>query len=287
MKIGIIAELLKKPLYECLKRAKELGAEGVQLYAASPTCNLLQMNRTQLAELKDFCDKQTLAIAAVCGDLGGHGFQIASENPQRIKTSRQIIDITRSLGGNIITMHVGVIPAATASPVYKSMMVALKELGEYAAANDAVIAIETGPESPEILKCFLDDADTEGLGVNLDPANLVMVLNEDPVKAVYTLKDHIVHTHAKDGVHFCKCDPKKVYDAFAEGGFEKLVAETGTLFAEVPLGQGSVNWKQYLAALKAINFNGFLTVERETGASPDKDIKLAIDFLKTQILKTE
>jgi sugar phosphate isomerase/epimerase len=123
--------------------------------------------------------------------------------------------------------------------------------------------------------------------VNLDPANLVMVLNEDPVKAVYTLKDHIVHTHAKDGVHFCKCDPQKVYDAFAEGGFERLVAETGTLFAEVPLGQGSVNWKQYLAALKAISFNGFLTVERETGASPDKDIKLAIDFLKTQILKTE
>jgi len=287
MKIGIIAELLKKPLYECLKRAKELGAEGVQLYAASPTCNLLQMNRTQLAELKDFCDKQTLAIAAVCGDLGGHGFQIASENPQRIKISRQIIDITRFLGGNIITMHVGVIPAATASPVYESMMVALKELGEYAAANDAVIAIETGPESPEVLKHFLDDAGTEGLGVNLDPANLVMVLNEDPVKAVYTLKDHIVHTHAKDGVHFCKCDPQKVYDAFAEGGFERLVAETGTLFAEVPLGQGSVNWKQYLAALKAINFNGFLTVERETGASPDKDIKLAIDFLKTQILKTE
>lgn len=287
MKIGIIAELFKKPLYDCLRRASELGAEGVQLYAVSPNCNLLQMDKTQLSDLKEFCEEQKLAITAVCGDLGGHGFQIASENPQQIKTFKQIIDTTRTLGCNIITTHVGVIPAAKDHPVYKSMMTALKELGEYAASNDTVIAIETGPESPETLKQFLDSAGSEGLGVNLDPANLVMVLDEDPVKAVYTLKDYIVHTHAKDGVHFRKCDPVKVYDAFAEGGFEKLVTETGTLFAEVPLGQGSVNWTQYLLALQAVNFNGFLTVERETGADPDKDIKLAIDFLKAKLLITQ
>jgi sugar phosphate isomerase/epimerase len=283
MKIGIIAELLKKPLYDCLARTAELGADGVQLYAVSPVCNLLQMDEKQLADLKKFCEDHKLAITAVCGDLSGHGFQIASENQQRIKTTRQIIDITRSLGCNIITMHVGVMPAAKDSPVYQIMMTALKELGKYAAANNAVIAIETGPESPETLKQFLDDAGTRGLGVNLDPANLVMALDENPAKAVYTLKDYIVHTHAKDGVHFRKCDPVKVYDAFAEGGFEKLVAETGVLFAEVPLGQGSVNWNEYLAALKAVKYNGFLTVERETGADPDKDIKLAIDFLKTRI----
>ena len=283
MKVGIIAELLRKPLYECLKRASELGAEGVQLYANRPICNLLQMDKKQLAELKKFCEDQKLEISAVCGDLGGHGFQIASENPQRIKTFKQIVDVTRTLDCNIITTHVGVIPSAKDHPNYKTMMAALKELGEYAAANDVVLAIETGPESPETLKQFLDDAGSKGLGVNLDPANLVMVLDADPAQAVYTLKDYIVHTHAKDGVHFRKCDPQKVYDAFAEGGFEKLVAETGALFAEVPLGQGSVNWKQYLAALKAINFNGFLTVERETGTEPEKDIKLAIDFLKARI----
>jgi len=47
-----------------------------------------------------------------------------------------------------------------------------------------------------------------------------------------------------------------------------------------------VNWNKYLVALKAINFNESLTLERETGADPDKDIKLAIDFLKAQVFKT-
>ncbi|HCE44042.1 MAG TPA: xylose isomerase [Lentisphaeria bacterium] len=285
MKIGVITDLLQKPLFESISWAAGTGVEGVQLYAASKNCNLLEMELSQLHELKAHCNGSGLLVSAVCGDLGGHGFQIASENTSRIKTSRQIIDVSKLLGCRIVTMHIGVVPASRDDQVYKIMLTAMQELGSYAAKSNAVVAIETGPEPAAVLKQFLDDAGTEGLGVNLDPANLIMVLNEDPVKAVHILKDHIVHTHAKDGIHYRKCAPAKVYDAFARGGFEQLVAETGELFAEVPLGKGSVNWDSYIKALDEIGFDGFLTIEREVGENPEQDIKMAIEFLRHKISK--
>ncbi|HBC89029.1 MAG TPA: xylose isomerase [Lentisphaeria bacterium] len=285
MKIGVISDSLKRPLYESIKRSSELGAEGVQLYASSANYDLLMMDERQCVELKAHCAACGLGISAICGDLGGHGFQVARDNPRRVKTCMRIIDVTRQLGCNVVTMHVGVIPSSQDNEIYKTMLAALRELGAYAKDNNVVVAIETGPESSRVLKQFLCDAGTKGLGVNLDPANLIMILNEDPVHAVRTLGDYIVHTHAKDGVHYRDCDPVKVYDAFAEGGFENLVAETGDLFAELPLGEGTVNWDAYLKALKEIGFDGFLTIEREVGENPDKDIWKACEFLRHKIIE--
>ena len=99
------------------------------------------------------------------------------------------------------------------------------------------------------------------MAVNMDPANLKMVMDDDPVQAVYTLKDYIVHTHAKDGLRFN--DPT----------LEKP-------FQEVPLGQGDVDWPNYLKALNDIGFKGFLTIERECGDNPAADIQMAVEFLK-------
>ena len=126
-----------------------------------------------------------------------------------------------------------------------------------------------------------DKNDSKGIGVNLDPANLIMVQNDDPVKAVYALRDFIVHTHAKDGVQYKPCDPVKVYNAFAEGGVEGL--NIGELFNELPLGEGRVDWDRYLAALSEVGYRGYLTVEREVGANPEADIRTAVNFLKARI----
>ena len=54
-------------------------------------------------------------------------------------------------------------------------------------------------------------------------------------------------------------------------------------FREVPLGQGQVPWQEYLAALREIGFDGFLTIEREVGENPDADIRMAADFLRDLI----
>ena len=85
---------------------------------------------------------------------------------------------------------------------------------------------------------------------------------------------YIVHTHAKDGKQIFFRDPEIVY------GIKKDVIVTDDSFIEVPLGEGSVPFPQYLNALEEIGYNGFLTIEREVGDNPEKDIRAAVDFLK-------
>jgi L-ribulose-5-phosphate 3-epimerase len=285
MKIGIIVESLQLPLFAGLDKAAELGADGVQIYAvAQQGHNLLGYSTTQLKELKSHCVNNNLEISAICGDLGGHGFCQPQGNTELITLSKQIIDIALALGCKIMTTHIGVVPENTCDPVYEIMAEGLREVGEYATRAGASLAIETGPETPLALKNFIEDAvGSKGISVNMDPANLVMVQNADPAAAVRLLKAHIVHTHAKDGVHYRACDPSRVYNAFAEGGFEQLVVETGELFAETPLGNGQVDWDEYLNALCEINYNGFLTIEREVSGDPVEDISTAINFLKQKL----
>ncbi|MCK4981771.1 MAG: sugar phosphate isomerase/epimerase [Victivallaceae bacterium] len=281
MQIGTIVESLKLPLFDGLKKAAELGAEGVQIYAVARNGhNLLEYSPGQLRELKNRCEDNGLRITAICGDLGGYGFRQLNGNKERVDLSKRIIDIALELGTNIMTTHIGVVPEDKSEPMYSIMAESLREVGEYAAGAGAYLAIETGPESPEALKDFIEKAVRgKGIAVNMDPANLIMVQNADPVAAVHLLKDHIVHTHAKDGIHIQDCNPEKVYTAFAEGGFKQLVAQTGDLFKETPLGQGEVNWKEYIQALRDIGYKGFLTIEREVGKNPINDIGSAIKFL--------
>lgn len=285
MRIGTIVESLKLPLFDGLKKAAELGAEGVQIYAVGRNShNLLEYSSRQLRELKKRCDDSNLQATAICGDLGGYGFRQVDGNKERIALSKRIIDIGLELGTNIMTTHIGVVPEDKSDFMYGIMADGLREVGEYADSSNAFLAIETGPESPQALKDFIENAVcSKGIAVNMDPANLVMVQNADPAEAVYLLKDHIVHTHAKDGVHIRKCNPETVYFAFAKGGIKELVAKTGELFRETPLGKGGVNWPEYIQALRDIGYNGFLTIEREVGDKPVEDIASAINFLKKML----
>jgi sugar phosphate isomerase/epimerase len=156
------------------------------------------------------------------------------------------------------------------------MQEACYELASYADSINAHFAIETGPERSEVLRDFLDSLGSTGVGVNLDPANLVMVTGDDPVKAVHNLKKYIVHTHAKDGVKLADLAPEYVYGVLhpVPDAFKGV-----KLFEEVPLGTGSVDFPKYLAALEEIGYRGFLTIEREVGANPVGDIGLAQQHL--------
>jgi sugar phosphate isomerase/epimerase len=157
------------------------------------------------------------------------------------------------------------------------MLAALTECGAYAAQKGITLAIETGPEVAEVLYGFVKSC-TKGVGVNLDPANFVMVTGQDPAEAVYMLKDYIVHTHLKDGKRLRVCDPLLIYKKFAEGGIEEL--NVADFFIETPVGEGDVDFDAYIKALRDIGYTGYLTIERETGADPSKDISKAADFIR-------
>lgn len=279
--IGIISDMLKMPFKESILKCSELGADGVQLYAVEGEMAPENTTMEAIREKRKFIESNGLIVSAVCGDLGGHGFTRADENPKKIEKSKRIVDLALEIGTNIVTTHIGVVPEDENSREYAVLQEACNELADYAHKNGAYFALETGPEPADRLKKFLDSLTSNGVAVNLDPANLVMVTDDDPVKAVYTLKDYIVHTHAKDGILLNKTDPKVIYDFFAEGGIGDLRLDE--YFKEVPLGKGKVPFDNYLKALEDISYNGFLTIEREAGPDPVGDISFAVDFLKSKI----
>jgi sugar phosphate isomerase/epimerase len=276
--IGVIADSFRLPFAESIAKAAEIGAQGVQLYAVEGELDPANMTAAKRAEARKLIEGYGLQISALCGDLGGHGFQIAAQNPAKIEKSKRIVDLALDMGTNIITTHISVIPEDSTCDRYKVMQEACNELAAYANQYQCYFAIETGPEPSLRLKNFLDSLDSKGVAVNMDPANLVMVIGEDPVEAVHNLKDYIVHTHAKDGIRIAPVGADTVYDFFAEGGIGDLRLDE--CFKELPLGQGHVDFAAYLQALEDIGYNGFLTIEREAGPTPEDDIRLAMDFLK-------
>ncbi|WP_211246677.1 sugar phosphate isomerase/epimerase family protein [Cohnella pontilimi] len=282
-KIGVIVDSFRLPVREGLLKAKEVGAEGVQIYAVSGEMDPSELRGTARKELKAYIESLGLEISALCGDLGGHGFQDRAANPDKVEKSKRILDLAVELGTNVVTTHIGIVPDEH-SAVYEAMQQACEELSQYASSMGAYFAIETGPERAAHLKSFLDTLSTKGVSVNFDPANMVMVTGDDPVQGVRLLKDYIVHTHVKDGIRFQEVDPREVYGAL---GFEPMdhgkIAEmvsSGKVFKEVPLGEGSVKFDEYFQALQDIGYKGYLTIEREVGTKPEEDIRKAVEFIK-------
>ena len=270
--IGVMLESFRLPTPVALKKAKEIGATGIQMYAVDGEHAPEQLTGGKRRGLLDMVKSEGLVFSALCGDLG-KGFHNAELNPGLIERSMRILDLAKDLETDIVTTHIGVVPADPGHDRYKIMQEACFKLAEYADSLNAHFAIETGPEESATLKQFLDGLHSTGVAVNLDPANLIMVTGDDPVQAVHNLKDYIVHTHAKDGVRNYYRDPEEVY------GLVEAEMLASPSFAELPLGQGGVDFGNYLKALDEIGYHGFLTIEREVGDDPEKDIRLAVDFL--------
>jgi sugar phosphate isomerase/epimerase len=168
------------------------------------------------------------------------------------------------LGTQIVTTHIGWLPHDEKAREWEVGLEAVTELGRYAESHGCFFASETGPESPVLLKKFLDQVPSKGIKVNYDPANFIMLGPFYHIGGVEVLKDYIVHTHAKDGV--CLMAGK---------------SNRENTFLEVPLGEGGVAFKYYLKALDKIGYDGFLTIEREVGENPAADIEKAVKYLRS------
>lgn len=280
MKIGVITDCFKLPLDESIKLAGKLGFDGIQIYATTGEFSPEVLTTERKSEIRSLLMENRLEISALCGDMGGYGFQIESDNAERIQKTKRIIDLAEEFEVGVITTHIGVIPENKDNPRYSVMLDAMCKCGEYAADKKITLAIETGPEKASTLLSFLQDTNG-GIGVNLDPANFVMVTGQDPVEAVQVLGKYIVHTHAKDGVMLKQTDPEIIYDCFAKGGIEAL--NVADYFLETPLGDGDVDYAKYINALRGIGYDGYLTIERETGENPISDIQKSLNTLRNII----
>jgi len=256
MKIGVIMSSFRLPADEALAKSAEVGADGVQLRnergELAPD-NLTAQDRKALRQrLADL----GLEISALCADYG-QSYARAKELGWLLPKMKAVVDLAADLEVGVVTTHIGKVPPNSDDPDWDRMAGALEEIGSYAAPKGVRLATETGPEEPELLARFLRELDNDGLAVNYDPANLVMN-GFDHLEGVRILAPWIVHTHAKDGVRH------------ADGSR-----------AEVPLGEGAVDFPRYLQELRGAGYDGYLTIEREVGDDPEKDIRAAVSFLRS------
>ena len=278
--IATLADWFGVGLLEGIRESGRCGARGVQIYAADefdPRTATRDLIDTVRATARDA--GQT--VTALCGELGGFGFEKAEDNPANLDYLKKVFDLADRLDCRVVTTHIGVVPGDRSEPRYQVMLDAVGEMARYAHSMGSWIAVETGPEPIATLRGFLDQCGP-GAGINYDPGNLVMVGADDEVAAVKTAGSAIVHTHAKDGKARRKISPEEFYHQFAVGGLEW--AATCGCYDETPLGEGDVRWMDYLRALREVGYDGWLTIEREAKDSAD-DIRTAVRFLENAIAR--
>lgn len=180
---------------------------------------------------------------------------------ERLGRTEKMSDFAAAIGVGICAAHIGFVPEDTQDEAYQAVVAAVQQICDYCAGNNQRFALETGQESAEALLQFIQDVDRPNLGVNFDPANMVLYGSGEPIVAMEVVKDYIISCHCKDGV------------------WPEREGELGT---ETPLGQGQVGLPDYFAKLKEIGYTGPVTIEREIeGAEQIRDIIESIKWLNT------
>jgi L-ribulose-5-phosphate 3-epimerase len=174
------------------------------------------------------------------------------------KNIRAIADLAATLGLKLVTFHAGFLPPDAAAPAFAKMLDRLGTVAGLFAARKIVLGLETGQETAPALAAFLNELNCPNVGVNFDPANMILYGQGDPVAGLRVLKPWLRQVHVKDG---------------------KRTKVPGTWGEEVPVGMGEVDWTAFFAALREMNFTGNLVIEREAGAERVADICAARDLV--------
>lgn len=167
-------------------------------------------------------------------------------------------EITSELRVKYLSMHAGFINEG--SPAYaRKFYNRIKCLADIAEQKKIMLLLETGQETAQQLRHFLEKLNHPAVAVNFDPANMILYDKGDPIEAIRVLSPWIKHIHIKDAIR---------------------TKQPGTWGTEVPWGDGQVGCERFLNALTEIGFEGVLAIEREGGADRLADIKLAAEKLR-------
>jgi len=183
----------------------------------------------------------------------------------RVAVLKQGSDFARQAGVPSISTHAGFIPEVPSDPEYAGVIDALAQVAHHCLANQQEFWFETGQETPVVLLRVIEAIATGNLGINLDPANLLMYGKANPVDALDVIGRYVRGVHAKDG---------------------EYPTNGSKLGVEKALGQGRVNFPVLLAKLHSLGYSGALTIEREiSGAQQIADIRSGKVFLEGIVAK--
>jgi sugar phosphate isomerase/epimerase len=178
---------------------------------------------------------------------------IAPDNtwPQNLANIRTHAIQAAELGLPLVTFHAGFLPHDPTATDFLKMLQRLKTVAAVFAEKNIGVALETGQETAASLAAVLQKLDCPTLGVNFDPANMILYGQGDPIAALRILGPWIRQVHIKDA---------------------KRTTVPGTWGREVVVGTGDVDWPRFFTTLREINFAGNFVIEREAGDQRVADI---------------
>ncbi len=214
------------------------------------------MGITIVATMIDFAGEDYTSIAII---RRTGGFVPDEHWPDRRDLTLRAGKMTAELGVKFLTCHIGFVPPSS-DPSYRVMVERVRDVAQSLASDNVSLLLETGQESASELLQFLNDLNCRNVGVNFDPANMIMYGAGDPIEAISILNRHICHVHAKDAV--ASSQPRLQWGK------------------EVVFGTGEVDPLKFLDALDDIGYTGPLSIEREAPADPLADVHAAIEALR-------
>ena len=262
--IGVMLHLHGDPA-ESVAKVKGLGLPSFQL--GWPAFGSLETGEALQAAAK----AADVTVTTLWATLPGPSVWNFTEGPstiglvpeewraERVKALQAAAVVAGKIGVASITTHCGFIPEWPGSREYKETIAALKDVCDACKANGVGFWYETGQETPITLLRTIEDVGYDGQGINLDPANLLMYGNGNPVDALDVFGTWVRGVHAKDG-------------EYPTNGVE--------LGVEKAMGEGRVNFPVLVPKLKSMGYCGALTIEREiAGDEQVADIKRAMAIL--------
>jgi sugar phosphate isomerase/epimerase len=178
---------------------------------------------------------------------------------QNRANARATAALAQSLGLRLVTFHAGFLPHEARDPGFARLKSRLEEVAAIFAAHGVALGLETGQETAAALRQFLETLARPDVGVNFDPANMILYDKGNPIEALRVLAPWIRQVHLKDA---------------------RRTRVPGHWGEEVVLGTGEVDWPAFFRTLAEIGFHGDLCIEREAGNQRVADIRAAHDFVK-------
>jgi L-ribulose-5-phosphate 3-epimerase len=179
------------------------------------------------------------------------------ENWRNIQATAKL---AAQMGIRLVTFHSGFLPHEDRDPGFVKLRDRLRQVADAFAAERVDLGLETGQETADALKHFLQVLDRRNVGVNFDPANMILYQKGDPIAALETLAPWLKQCHIKDA---------------------RRTKQPGTWGDEVVVGTGEVDWRKFFAVLERVGYKGDLCIEREAGNQRVEDIRAARKFVES------
>jgi sugar phosphate isomerase/epimerase len=182
------------------------------------------------------------------------GFRPDAHWEANLAAARETAALARRLDLGLVTFHAGFLPHDPRDPERPRLLERLRAVADAFATEGIRVAFETGQETAATLLECLDALDRPEVGINFDPANLILYGMGNPVEALRHLGPRVVQIHVKDAL------PSEV---------------PGTWGTEVPVGSGSVPWETFFEAVAESVPPCAFVIERESGDERIGDVRQA------------